>query len=157
MAGPANSPSLIIWSSVRSRPRKDHKHDKLEFQNSSVAGQVKTTSLAIWSSKTLPVAGPVQDHKPYDLDFQNFWQAGPAKTTNLTIWTSKIFGKQTQQRPQTLNSGLPKLPVAAQQRLITLQSGVPKESTGERLPCKILETKSDKNQAAIKTRQDSDR
>ena len=53
---------LEVQNCVGGRPRqasKDHEPNKMELQNMSVAGPVKTTSLALWNENT-SLAGPTK-------------------------------------------------------------------------------------------------
>ena len=70
------------------RPSKDHEPNKMELQNMSVAGPVKTTSLALWHENTS--------------------LAGPTKTIRLTNEASNFHLRQAQSRPQTWQSAVQK-------------------------------------------------
>ena len=55
----ANWKSKIVSVAGPGRPSKDHEPNKMELQNMSVAGPVKTTSLALWHENT-SLAGPTK-------------------------------------------------------------------------------------------------
>ena len=89
VADPVETTNLIILDSKimsTSRSNKDHEPHKMESRNfirgrpcrdhkpssgarSCLTGTVKTTNLAIWSTKIMSLAGPA---KPYKMESQSF-------------------------------------------------------------------------------------
>ena len=69
-AGPASTGRIANWKSKivsvagPGKRSKDHEPYKMELQNMSVAGPVKTTSLALWHGNSV-TGRPNKDHEPY--------------------------------------------------------------------------------------------